>query len=154
MGGRSDKNEFGAVAENLICLAELMNLRRALNVDVEDDVDSLCDAVDDFGFECSVIISVDFCVFDEVSGFDFLPEIFAGEEMVIDAVLFVSARRARGARDGERNVGMAFQDFFADAGFSGSAGTGKDESDSKTLDIIHIQKNSGLRPENSGLRKM
>ena len=60
--------------------------------------------------------------------------------MVVDAVLFGSARRARGARNGEGDVGMTFHDFFADTGFPGSAGTGQDESDSKTLDIVHIQK--------------
>ena len=53
MGGGGDEDEFDAVAENLICLAEFVNLRRSLNVDIKDDVDSLCDAVDDFGFECS-----------------------------------------------------------------------------------------------------
>ena len=83
---------------------------------------------------------MDFRVFDEIAGFDFLPEIFAGKEMVIDAVPFGSARRARGAGDGERNIGMPFHDFFADAGFSGPAGAGQDEGDSKSLDIVHIQK--------------
>ena len=43
MGGGGNEDEFDAVAENLICLAELVNLRCALNVDVEYDVDSPCD---------------------------------------------------------------------------------------------------------------
>lgn len=80
-------------------------MRCALDVDIHDHIGAVVEEIEDFGFERSVEIAMDFGEFEEVTSGDFGLELLVGEEVVIEAVDFAWARGAGGARD--RVVGFA-----------------------------------------------
>ena len=102
------------------------DLRRALDIDVHDDIGAVLEMGENFGFQGAIEVAVDFRVFEEIARGESALEIFAAEEMVIPAVLFAGTRNPSGA--GNRIPRLAgIREAAAKRGFPRSRGPGNDE---------------------------
>ena len=106
---------------------QLLDLQRALPVDLEHDVLARADALPDRRLRRSVALAVYLGPFEELAALD-----HGGESGVVDEVVFaprllLAARRARRVRDRDDEVRIELEQRLHEARLAGAAGCGDDE---------------------------
>src|SRR5207247_1824173 len=99
-GRRCEKDGEERAGEFMVVLAVLANRRRALHIDVEENVFALPQFAEDFGFEGAVAVTKNGGVFEEIAGLNAPEKSRRIEKIIIDGLLLAGARGASGAGDG------------------------------------------------------
>ena len=119
--GRLDENRHGL---RIPC----QNRKCTLNVDFEHDPLSGCQSGGDFVHKRAIPIlaAVDLAAFQEIAGGPPPLELFGGDEVVVDPVLFPDTGRPRRGRDTGDQVGQVSQQPPQNRGFADARRAGDD----------------------------
>ena len=103
------------------------HLARALPVDLEHDVEARAEGVLQRAEAGAVVVVEHRGVLEEGAVAHHLPEAFAIDEMIVVSVDFVRPLRARGVRDADAQLRLAFEQRLDEAGLAGARGRGDHE---------------------------